>query len=153
MTIYLSIYPSLFLSLDIITHTYLYTHVTCTYIYILYIYTHTSTYIYIKYIYVCTQYIYTYNSSVWDAAAAQDAFFLQGPDPIGREEFCPRDGRPGCAMVDVLERVHRRQCHLAPGDFMLISWWFHGDFMVVSWWFNGDFMVVEWWFNGDFMVV
>lgn len=40
----------------------------------------------------------------------KDAFFLQGPDPIGRDAVCPRDGRPGCAMVDVLQRVHRRQC-------------------------------------------
>ena len=39
----------------------------------------------------------------------QDAFFLQG-EPIGGEEICPRDGRRGCAMVDVLRREHRRQC-------------------------------------------
>ena len=40
----------------------------------------------------------------------KDAFFLEATDPIGGAELCPRDGRPGCAMVDVLERQHRRQC-------------------------------------------
>lgn len=43
----------------------------------------------------------------------EDAFFLEATDPIGGAELCPRDGRPGCAMVDVLERQHRRQCNPA----------------------------------------
>ena len=36
------------------------------------------------------------------------AFWL-GDDPIGRNVICPRDGRPGCAMVDWIPRADRKQ--------------------------------------------
>ncbi|CAK9040744.1 Meiotic expression up-regulated protein 10 [Durusdinium trenchii] len=44
----------------------------------------------------------------------KDAFFLPSDPvaqpPIGGTVLCPRDGRPGCALVDTLERQHRREC-------------------------------------------
>jgi len=39
----------------------------------------------------------------------KDAFFLR-EEPIGRDLLCPRDGMPGCALVDVVDQRHRRQC-------------------------------------------
>lgn len=38
----------------------------------------------------------------------KDKFFY-GEDPIGGNIQCPRDGRLGCALVDTLARVYRRQ--------------------------------------------
>lgn len=38
----------------------------------------------------------------------KDAFWL-APDPIGQEISCPRDGRPGCALVDFIPRCERRE--------------------------------------------
>ena len=35
--------------------------------------------------------------------------FWLGDDPIGKDVICPRDGQPGCAMVDWIARCHRRQ--------------------------------------------
>ena len=47
----------------------------------------------------------------------ESAFWLQN-DPIGRDVICPRDGRVGCALVDWIPRIHRReQTH-----FMSWSW-------------------------------
>mmetsp|Transcript_30533 Transcript_30533/g.70403 ORF Transcript_30533/g.70403 Transcript_30533/m.70403 type:complete len:862 (+) Transcript_30533:143-2728(+) len=39
----------------------------------------------------------------------KDVFFF-GDDPIGKNITCPRDGRLGCALVDTLQRPHRRRC-------------------------------------------
>eukprot|EP00438_Fugacium_kawagutii_P031384 Skav227572 [mRNA] locus=scaffold154:209724:219490:- [translate_table: standard] len=36
------------------------------------------------------------------------AFWLS-EDPIGRDIICPRDGRPGCALVDWIPRCERRE--------------------------------------------
>ncbi|OLQ04657.1 hypothetical protein AK812_SmicGene12226 [Symbiodinium microadriaticum] len=36
------------------------------------------------------------------------AFWL-GEEPIGRDVVCPRDGKPGCALVDCIPRPDRRQ--------------------------------------------
>jgi len=36
-------------------------------------------------------------------------FFL-GPDAIGRDKICPRDGRRGCALVDSLPFKYRKGC-------------------------------------------
>eukprot|EP00438_Fugacium_kawagutii_P036277 Skav218325 [mRNA] locus=scaffold2239:261690:267567:+ [translate_table: standard] len=36
------------------------------------------------------------------------AFWL-AEDPIGRDIICPRDGRPGCALVDWIPRCERRE--------------------------------------------
>ena len=41
----------------------------------------------------------------------KDAFFLSAdPIGIGSDKICPRDGKLGCALVDVLDRCHRRAC-------------------------------------------
>ena len=41
----------------------------------------------------------------------KDAFFLStDPIPIGSDKICPRDGKLGCALVDVLDRYHRGEC-------------------------------------------
>jgi len=39
----------------------------------------------------------------------KEAFFYS-ESPIGQDVECPRDGRKGCALVDVLPRCHRRAC-------------------------------------------
>eukprot|EP00929_Paragymnodinium_shiwhaense_P038696 TRINITY_DN20420_c0_g1_i1.p1 TRINITY_DN20420_c0_g1~~TRINITY_DN20420_c0_g1_i1.p1 ORF type:complete len:1012 (+),score=208.73 TRINITY_DN20420_c0_g1_i1:173-3208(+) len=39
----------------------------------------------------------------------KDKFFFGG-NPIGKDKNCPRDGKPGCALVDTLKAKHRRQC-------------------------------------------
>ena len=47
----------------------------------------------------------------------KEAFWL-GQDPIGKDIICPRDGKPGCAMVDWIPRADRRkQTH-----FMSWTW-------------------------------
>eukprot|EP00435_Cladocopium_sp_Y103_P062646 s1257_g24.t1 len=38
----------------------------------------------------------------------KEAFWL-GRDPIGKRIICPRDGKPGCAMVDWIPRADRRK--------------------------------------------
>jgi len=38
----------------------------------------------------------------------KEAFWL-GQDPIGKDIICPRDGKPGCAMVDWIPRADRRE--------------------------------------------
>ena len=38
----------------------------------------------------------------------KEAFWLQ-EDPIGSDIICPRDGRPGCALVDWIPRADRRE--------------------------------------------
>ena len=35
--------------------------------------------------------------------------FWQTADPLGEQIICPRDGRPGCALVDWIARCERRQ--------------------------------------------
>eukprot|EP00931_Biecheleriopsis_adriatica_P049964 TRINITY_DN28915_c0_g1_i3.p1 TRINITY_DN28915_c0_g1~~TRINITY_DN28915_c0_g1_i3.p1 ORF type:complete len:360 (-),score=65.47 TRINITY_DN28915_c0_g1_i3:66-1145(-) len=39
----------------------------------------------------------------------KDAFFF-GPDPIGKDAVCPRDGERGCALIDTLPAKHRQHC-------------------------------------------
>ncbi|CAK0821710.1 unnamed protein product [Prorocentrum cordatum] len=39
----------------------------------------------------------------------KEAFFL-GPNPIGRDAICPRDGMMGCALVDTLPCKYRGKC-------------------------------------------
>lgn len=44
--------------------------------------------------------------------------FWQGQDKIGSNLRCPRDGRPGCALVDWLSPEHRQmQTHFMPSDW------------------------------------
>ena len=38
----------------------------------------------------------------------KEAFWL-GEDPIGKDIICPRDGKPGCALVDWIPRADRRR--------------------------------------------
>ena len=41
--------------------------------------------------------------------------FWQGEEKLGSEIRCPRDGRPGCALVDWLSPEHRQmQTHFMP---------------------------------------
>ena len=41
----------------------------------------------------------------------KDAFFLStDPIAIGSDKVCPRDGKLGCAFVDVLDLCHRGDC-------------------------------------------
>ena len=41
----------------------------------------------------------------------KDAFFFTtDPIAIGSDKVCPRDGKMGCALVDVLDHCHRREC-------------------------------------------
>ena len=35
--------------------------------------------------------------------------FWLSEDPIGKDIICPRDGRPGCALVDWMPRLERRE--------------------------------------------
>ena len=43
--------------------------------------------------------------------------FWQGDEKLGSNIRCPRDGRPGCALVDWLPREHRRlQTHFMQFD-------------------------------------
>jgi len=39
----------------------------------------------------------------------KDALFC-GPDALGKAKLCPRDGQPGCAIVDTLPPQHRGFC-------------------------------------------
>jgi len=39
----------------------------------------------------------------------QDVFFA-GDRAIGRDTPCPRDGRPGCALVDYLPKKYKGEC-------------------------------------------
>jgi len=39
----------------------------------------------------------------------KEAFYFS-ESPIGQDVECPRDGRKGCALVDMLPRCHRRAC-------------------------------------------
>jgi hypothetical protein len=36
--------------------------------------------------------------------------FFFGPNAIGRDKICPRDGQKGCALVDSLPCSHRKRC-------------------------------------------
>lgn len=36
--------------------------------------------------------------------------FFFGPNAIGRDKICPRDGQKGCALVDSLPCLHRKRC-------------------------------------------
>eukprot|EP00434_Breviolum_minutum_P019284 symbB.v1.2.016996.t1/scaffold1310.1/size127145/10 len=47
----------------------------------------------------------------------KESFWLQ-EDKIGQDILCPRDGRPGCALVDWIPRVHRQeQTHFLSFDW------------------------------------
>lgn len=47
--------------------------------------------------------------------------FWEGEDPIGEKLICPRDGRPGCALVDWIPRCYRKQ----QTHFMSWTWRYH----------------------------
>ena len=47
----------------------------------------------------------------------QEAFFF-GPDALGSNLLCPRDGYPGCALVDTLQPECRQECT----HFLSWSW-------------------------------
>jgi len=54
----------------------------------------------------------------------KDAFWV-GEDAVGKDVLCPRDGRPGCALVDTLHPKHRRRCT------HFLSWVWRYDILLV----------------------
>eukprot|EP00438_Fugacium_kawagutii_P022234 Skav229658 [mRNA] locus=scaffold1030:37887:43608:- [translate_table: standard] len=60
-------------------------------------------------------------ASTFDDAQDMKTAFWLAADPIGRDIMCPRDGRPGCALVDWIPRCERReQTH-----FLSWTWQYH----------------------------
>eukprot|EP00747_Dinoflagellata_sp_TGD_P073700 gnl/TRDRNA2_/TRDRNA2_158022_c0_seq2.p1 gnl/TRDRNA2_/TRDRNA2_158022_c0~~gnl/TRDRNA2_/TRDRNA2_158022_c0_seq2.p1 ORF type:complete len:516 (+),score=91.24 gnl/TRDRNA2_/TRDRNA2_158022_c0_seq2:213-1550(+) len=51
-------------------------------------------------------------------ADMKPTFWYDGPDAIGRNTTCPRDGKAGCALVDTLASRYRKPCNY----FLSWSW-------------------------------